>query len=240
MNVVRQVYQHPEFCGPTTLEMMFSAYGVLLSQDTIAEEIGVPEIMRYRGTALYQLYQAAQRLRPDFVLMAKYGATVSDLDFLTGQLDLPVAVEWQGVFLAPDGKRFEEGHYSVVVGLDRQAGDLLMLDPDLRAAFGDGRVSVAEFEARWWDWNTVLPDGNLTQPEIIWNDRLAFVLASPDQLAQVQSCGLQPGTLSLMLAHSWRRQPLEMAANSLQLDPGLLASQARVLEPRSALWQNRP
>jgi hypothetical protein len=197
----RLVRQKPGHCGPSCLEMMLSCYGIDIPQDIIMNATGIPEALQKEGARIDQLDKAIRLLAPDYVLLAKYDASVEDLVLMTEEFALPVGVEWQGVFVDSNGKRFEEGHFSLVVGVDQSAGSILMLDPDGKSALEEGRIPIRDFEERWWEENGIpLPD-NPGEEETIRNDRLLFVLVPKDQSAALVSLGLKLVSLSLVRAH---------------------------------------
>jgi hypothetical protein len=144
------------------------------------------------------LNQAVESLAPGYILLAKYNADIEDLETLVEEVGLPAGVEWQGMFVDEEGKYFEEGHYSVVVGVDRDANVVTIVDPEKKSALETGKLSIADFEARWWEENDV---PSLTDPEameIICNAGLLFVVVPKDRDPQLLALGLQPVSLSLM------------------------------------------
>lgn len=195
---ISRVLQKKGHCGPTSLVMMFSHYGLEITQEAIAEAAGVQETISEDGSRIDQLNQAVERLAPGYVLLAKYNASLEDLETLVEEHNLPTGVEWQGMFVDEDGKYFEEGHYSVVVGVDRGADEVAIVDPERRSALEAGKLSIGDFEERWWEENDV---PSLTDPdamEVICNEGLLFVIVPEDREPQLLALGLQPVSLSLM------------------------------------------
>jgi hypothetical protein len=197
--IVRRVLQKKGHCGPTTLEMLFSFYGLAVSQDAIVQAANLFETIQRSGSRIDQLDEAVQKLAPDYTLLAKYNSSIEDIALLTGEFELPVGVEWQGTFIDQEGTFFDEGHYSVITSVDQLAAELNIVDPEERSALREGKISVADFERRWWEENDVPMLNDPTKTEIIRNDRLIFVLIIKSCSAPLRDFGLQP--VSLMLLH---------------------------------------
>ena len=192
---IRTVRQKLGFCGPASLEMMFSYYGINISQDEIAAAGDI--VSGEDGSRIDQLDRAVKKLTPGYILLAKYNASIEDLAKLTEEYDLPVGIEWQGIFANPDGTYFEIGHYSVVISVDMNLGLLTILDPDERTGLINGRIFMTDFVGQWWEENDVpLPRDSKT--EVIRNDRLLFVIAPETHLTEFVNLGLQPVSLDLM------------------------------------------
>jgi hypothetical protein len=181
--------------------MMLSLYGVDVSQEAIAEAAGVQETISENGSRIDELGQAIRILVPGYELMAKYDCTLNDLETLVEEFGLPTGIEWQGMFVDDEGTPFEEGHYSVVVKVDRDAESITIVDPERRSALVDGALSFAEFEERWWEENDVPSLADSGVMEVICNQGLLFVVVPDERLPQMHTAGLQPVSLSLMREH---------------------------------------
>jgi hypothetical protein len=203
---IRRVWQKKGHCGPTSLEMMLSLYGLAVSQEAIAEAAGVEETIGENGSRIDELALAIEALVPGYVLMAKYDSSVEDLESLVEEYGLPTGIEWQGVFVDDEGAPFEEGHYSVVVKVDRDTGAITIADPERRSALIDGMLSFSDFEERWWEDNDVPSVADPTVMEVICNKGLLFVVVPEEQTSQMQTVGLQPVSLSLMRAYQIPRR----------------------------------
>ena len=201
---LQTVWQKPWYCGPTVLEILFSHFGRSVSQDHVVIAADMVESIIGRGCRIDELGVAITRLAPDFVLLAKYHSSVDDVARLTADHNLPVGVEWRGTFLEPDGTIWEEGHYSVLTGVDWETETITLVDPfypGTNLASKGGVISIADFEARWWDENDVpLPDDPTTTENIeTWG--LMFVLAPTAQAEALAQLGLRPISADLLREH---------------------------------------
>ena len=198
---IRRVWQEKGHCGPTSLEMMLSLYDLDVSQEAIAEAAGVQETISEDGSRIDELGLAIKGLVPEYVLVAKYDSSLDDLETLVEGFGLPTGIEWQGVFVDDEGAPFEEGHYSVVVKVDRDAESITIVDPARRSALVDGKLSFADFQERWWEDNHVPSLADSDVNEVIRNQRLLFVVVPDEQVLELSTIGLQPASLSLMREH---------------------------------------
>jgi len=194
--IIRKVRQKKGFCGPASIEMMFSFYGIGFTQDEIAEKAGVIE--GEAGSRIDQLDQAVKYLRPDYTLQAKYFSTIEEIISFIYTFGIPVGVEWQGKFFDEKGDQFEVGHYSVINWVDKAREKIHIVDPDERSALTDGWIGFIEFKERWWDENDVPKVDDPVNTEVIRNDGLLFVLVPQNLGIRVRKLGLQPVSLSLM------------------------------------------
>lgn len=199
---IRWVEQREAYCGPATLEMLFSFYGETITQDDIVETLGVKDsIVQDVGTSILQLSQAVNDLAPDYTLMVKYNSCLDDLIWLTCDLLLPAGVEWRGRFLEPDGRVWEEGHYSVVTGIDSERKLLHIIDPEPKDVLTpNDQIGFGEFERRWWDDNRIwLPGSNSGVKETIRNRRMIFVLIPEKRAGVLHNQGWRPASAELMI-----------------------------------------
>jgi hypothetical protein len=202
---IRRITQEDWYCGPTTLAMLYAAFGIDHSAETIAEATGVRETIFRRGCRTDHLADAVRTLNPDFVLLGKYDSTIDDLHTITTVWGLPVGVEWRGTFLEPNGHIWHEGHYSVVVRVDKDAGLVHLIDPfnGVNTAHEQGVIGTADFLARWWDENYFPAPGtvNLTDPdtwtEHVWTDGAIFALIPTADAAPLLELGFAPLTVDL-------------------------------------------
>ncbi|HRY52890.1 MAG TPA: cysteine peptidase family C39 domain-containing protein [Candidatus Portnoybacteria bacterium] len=124
--------QQPGFCGVTSLKMVFDYLGLSLSEDRIKKITGANAKI---GTPLAGIKKAVGQL--GLKIMIKDNADFKDVAFWLNK-NLPVIVGWFSQ---------DEGHYSVVVGLD--AKNIYLLDPE----FGQRRkISRIDFKRTWFDF----------------------------------------------------------------------------------------
>ncbi|MBK8026527.1 MAG: C39 family peptidase [Chloroflexi bacterium] len=200
---IKHIVQKDWYCGPATLAMLYSVYGRDFSQDRVAEATGIRSHIPTRGCRVDQLAAAVQDLTPDYLLMGKYDSSVEDLVEITVNRGLPVAVEWRGTFLEPNGHVWEEGHYSIVETVNLAARTLNLIDPfnGNNIAHQNGRMLIDDFVQRWWDDNYLPTVGtdDILDPETwvdhIFTDRLIFALVSRSQVDAFTDLGFQPLTV---------------------------------------------
>jgi hypothetical protein len=147
------------------------------------------------------------------VLLAKYNASIDDLVWLTQEVQMPAGVEWRGRFLEPDGRIWEEGHYSVVTGVDVEKGIIAIVDPEPKDILTQtGELTIDEFERRWWDENYVpLPD-NPGVKETIRTQNMIFVLVPRARSDKLRAQGWR--TISADLLREYRLPRPEDDASS--------------------------
>ena len=195
MRPIRTLFQKPGHCGPATVEMMYSLYGLCVSQDQLASAIGDVERITQRGCTVPELAQAVELLTPDYAILGKQFGTIADLQVLTESFELPVGVEWRGRFLEPDGHIWEEGHYSLITGVNLGEGLLQMIDPyfpGINLLSQNGVISVDLFLQRWWDTNPIPVDENSGEMIEVRDDQLLFVLVSKAEIASLRDLQLDP------------------------------------------------
>lgn len=201
---IRRVQQKEAHCGPASLEMLFGFYGLSVPQEALVEAVGMTQSIRYApGMRLDELAKAVEALFPqgDYVLLGKYSSSVQDLALLVNEFRQPVGVEWQGRFIQAENRLIDQGHYSVIVGVDLDRNMLEVVDPEEKNILTtSGEISVPVFEARWWEVDKVPVPNNGSTPKILWTERLAFVLARRADLRRFEDVGLCPVSLSMMWA----------------------------------------
>jgi len=107
--------QTPGLCGPASLKMVMDYYGVSVSEAEIAKAAGAT---REKGTSIKGLIKAAKH--SGFKTFLKKNSSLKDLEYFLNK-KIPVIVDW-----------FDEddGHYSVVVDIDKKK--VVLMDPALR------------------------------------------------------------------------------------------------------------
>jgi hypothetical protein len=197
MYTIRKLRQKPGHCGPATLEMMYSIYGIAHSQDVIAHAIGDVKRISRRGCTVGELAQAVDQLTPNYVLLGKYHGIIDDLRILTKTYMLPVGVEWRGRFLEPDGRIWEEGHYSLVTHVNFSEGSLEVIDPyapGVNLLSMNDLIPIDLFVQRWWDTNPLPVPDNPTAVTEVRDDQLLYVLVPKARAHDLRRLGLAPLT----------------------------------------------
>jgi hypothetical protein len=175
--------------------MMYSFYGVSVSQDAVAEAIGDVERITERGCSVDELAQAVEMLTPEYTLLGKLLGTIDDLRALTEQYCIPVGVEWRGRFLEPDGHIWEEGHYSLVTRVNDTANALEVIDPyapGINLLSINDRIPLEVFLHRWWDTNPIQLSDDSADVTELRDDQLLFVLVPKVQVKTMRSLDLSP------------------------------------------------
>lgn len=121
------------YCGPASLKMVLKKYGIDKSEEHLARLSGATK--RY-GVDDDGMLKAVKKL--GFKAIAKEYSTLDEIKSYLKK-DIPVIVGWFSV---------NEGHYSVVVGLD--AKNIKIADPE----FGKVReMSRKDFEKVWFSYD---------------------------------------------------------------------------------------
>jgi predicted double-glycine peptidase len=130
--------QTPGYCGPASLKMVLDFYGFKMGEKELAKLSGMT---LNEGVSAEGLKKAAQNL--GFSVFIKENAELSDIRFYIKK-GIPVIVDW---FCEDDG------HYSVVVGIDKNK--ITLMDPQLRKVFIFVRrrvMQVKTFFRVWFDF----------------------------------------------------------------------------------------
>lgn len=201
--IKERVMQKRGHCGPASLVMMLSVFGYEVTQEEIAKAAGVSNTISENGSRIDQLANAIQLLYPHMVLLAKYDATYEDIINIVTIFKLPVGIEWQGIFSDVKNGQFEEGHYSLIVGIDPESQTVEIIDPEPRSAIPGGLLPFKDLEDRWWDINEIQEYGlSGGEEECILNQHLLFVVAPSSELKQFSKLNLEPASLSMMRRHA--------------------------------------
>ncbi|HLU09991.1 MAG TPA: hypothetical protein VK003_10020 [Oceanobacillus sp.] len=195
MYTIRKLRQKPGHCGPATIEMMYSIYGIHKTQDEIAQAIGDVERITERGCSVDEMAHAVEQLTPNYILLGKMYGTIEDLRVLTEKYLLPVGVEWRGRFLEPDGRIWEEGHYSLVTHVNLSEGSLEVIDPyapGVNLLSMNDLIPIDLFLQRWWDTNPIPSPENPAVVTEIRDDRLLYVLVPKTLTNGLRAVGLSP------------------------------------------------
>ncbi len=213
--VVQCVQQEEAHCGPATLAMLFSFYGLHISQTEIARAAGMSDIIHIaHGMRLDELNAAVQALFPDgsFTLLAKYHSSVDDVERIVDGFRLPIGVEWQGRFPRPDGSEYDQGHYSAIIGIDRDRNQLFIADPeDHNVLTREGVLAIDKFEDRWWEVDIVPKPGNSANPRVTEMERLIFVVVTQRRVTALTELGFKPAMLPLIWNSGHSLEPAEEA-----------------------------
>ena len=140
---VKPFDQTKGYCGPASLKMVLRFFGDERTEKEIAKIAGST---RQDGTPGENLIVAARALGYDAVM--KDEATIEDLVKCVNEDELPVIVNWFST---------DDGHYSVVVGIDEEKREIKLQDPEIRKM---RTLPLDEFENVWFDFDSDIPENN--------------------------------------------------------------------------------
>jgi uncharacterized protein len=124
--------QSPGLCGPASLKIVFDYYGVTVAEAKIAKIAGASS---KKGSDIKGLIKAAKY----FGFNAFYAKESSFEDIRHYiKKKIPVIVDW---FLVDDG------HYSVVVGIDEK--NIVLIDPAIKK---QRKMLLEDFYRVWFDF----------------------------------------------------------------------------------------
>lgn len=187
-------------CGPAVLAMLLSFHGIEVSQAEIVSAAGIPDRILEHGSRPAELARAVFQLAPDLKFWYKQPTQQEDLDFLINTLQVPVAVDWQGLFHASveeEGglnRSGDNGHYSVVVAIDLDKQQITLADPYPDFAGQLRTFSLEWFVSRWWDVARDV-DELTGEKKVLRTKRFMFVLVPaqtviPDKLGLLSAAEL--------------------------------------------------
>jgi hypothetical protein len=172
-------------CGPAVIQMLLQNLDFSTTQEEITIASGAEKTIIEEGTRIDQLAKAVKNLAPQFSLYYKFHSNLDDIKVLLDKFMLPVGVEWQGIFESKEEEQENSdkdyGHYSVITNIDEEKKALIIVDPYKEFVDSDRIISINEFETRWWDENEITGNQS-TNPEIIHDDRLLFVISSTNTI----------------------------------------------------------
>jgi ABC-type bacteriocin/lantibiotic exporter with double-glycine peptidase domain len=171
-------------CGPASLQMLLAFHGVKTNQDEIVATGRVKSTILRHGMRPSKLAYAVSKLHPTLRFWFKNQARVTDLEVLIKTYKVPVGINWQVLAYKtvveekkkdPDG---DKGHYSVVVGINRNKDTITIADPYSDFAPKLRRFSLKWFQTRWWDAARDI-DPKTKTASLLRTKRFMFVLAPP-------------------------------------------------------------
>jgi RimJ/RimL family protein N-acetyltransferase len=177
------------YCAPASIEIMMSHFGIEANQDEIAE-CGISAAhARKNGMSIESMAKAIKTLYPEFSLWVKRESSLHDIEKMVREFNYPVGVDWQGYFeeneyesLPPDEYdvpddpmlKGDEGHYSVVIDIDRGNNQIRLIDPYGHYSENDRYFGIEDFDNRWWDDRMDKnPDGS---KKYVFENKLMFVI----------------------------------------------------------------
>jgi hypothetical protein len=183
--------------------MLLAKRRVVVSQQQIAEAAGVTDLIEMNGTRVDQLAQAVSALAPELQFWYKTHTRLSDLSAAVNEYQVPVGVEWQGLF-DDDDEDTEDvdsgdsetgdndyGHYSVIIYLDEISKQLIIADPYKDYISQDRVFTFKEFLSRWYDYNEII-DPKTGRAKLVQDYRMMFIITAKDEIFP-ESLGMQRG-----------------------------------------------
>jgi hypothetical protein len=133
---------HRGYCGPATLKIVFSYYGLEKTEQELAQLCGIDKNL---GTDDKTVKRAAEQL--GFKVEIKNFADYGDIqDWL--EKGVPVIVDWFTRGRSDyDDSEVADGHYSVVMGLDEE--NIYLQDPEIG---GVRTITRDDFMKVWFDF----------------------------------------------------------------------------------------
>lgn len=177
---IHQIQQISEaHCGPAVLQMLLDALDIQISQQQVAQILGIEERIEEHGVRPEQLGTACSILAPTMQFWYKYNANLDDIAYILRE-GYAVGVEWQGLFydsLEEEAEKMGEendfGHYSIISYYDREEQLLVLVDP-YKDFINQDRIFEADtFMRRWWDTNEVI-DPYTGKKQIVEDRQLLF------------------------------------------------------------------
>lgn len=188
MGRVRQ--EHESFCGPATLQILLSHFGVAASQEKLITAATTKEHAVENGMSIELLAKSVNNLYPELSFWIKRDASLSDIETMVRVYNYPVGVDWQGIF-SDDGTvksyfreadeiekesvcKGDDGHYCVITDVDKANDKIRMMDPYSDFFENDRFFKIQDFINRWWDDRMDKnPDGS---DKYVFEKRLMFVI----------------------------------------------------------------
>jgi hypothetical protein len=156
--------------------MLLSFAGVGIKQEEVAGAAGVEHRLAVHGMSVPEMGLAVTRLSPDTEFWFKHHSSVGEVNKIVHEFGFPVGVEWQGEFGSFTDD--DNGHYSIVVDVNKPHGTITIADP----YEGHDRIfGIHVFENRWWDVNEVF-DPHTGHTNHVADDRTMFVIVPPGTL----------------------------------------------------------
>lgn len=130
---IKSFRQKKGFCGPASLKIVLDYFGVRKSEKELAELSGCA---KSKGVGAENLLKTAKKL--GFKGFIKDFSEISDIKKYVLKKKIPVIVDWFSQ---------DEGHYSVVVGINKK--NIYLQDPELGKI---RKLEIEKFKRIWFDF----------------------------------------------------------------------------------------
>lgn len=159
-NLKRLAQINSYYCGPASLQMLLSLYGLQVDQQQIVDSLGINQKIFTKGITIQEMGQYLKQSFPQLQFWYKFNSSITEISQLVNDFQLPVGVEWQGIFDYPDEEISEDedddpGHIAIITAINTQENYIYLADPDTHYAGTDRKFSILQFERRWWDINEI-------------------------------------------------------------------------------------
>jgi hypothetical protein len=178
------------------LASLLHFWQVETDQTEIAKAAGVQDRILADGTRPFELAQAAQKLAPHLKYWFKQPTSFEEVAQLLNERGWPVVINWQGLFhpsVEAEGgldQSGDNGHYSLVVGIDLVTRTISLVDPYPDFAGQVRTFSLDWFASRWWDVARDI-DPLTQQAKVFRTHHFIFILC-PIEDDFPSSLGMQP------------------------------------------------
>lgn len=171
-------------CGPAVTKALLNHLGVEVDQEQVVISAKAKSRLKVHGMRPVQIDMAVKKIAPNYTMWIKENSTWNDLYTLVNKYNLPVGVNWQGLFYdTVEEERVkspndDHGHYSVVVDVKKQGKYLIIDDPYSEYFHIPRIISYKWFEKRWWDVDII-------GKEEFKTTKLLFVIVPKDFVFEV-------------------------------------------------------
>jgi len=207
----RSRQQTETYCGPATMQMLLSHYGITIQQQQVVDAAGVQATVELHGVPVNDLAKVVKIVAPEMKFWVKRFGTITELKKIVREYNYPVGVDWQGIFeiadeydktgylgvteeaLAEAGYSYESndgthGHYCVVVDVDTNENYIQLADPYGHYAEKDRFIRIQEFSNRWWDQDIRIDA--MTGKEVVTDECRTFFVIVPANITFPEEMGM--------------------------------------------------
>ncbi len=145
--------------------MLLKSHNIEATQKDIVRAAHVEQRIKEHGMTVQELKKSVHVLAPELTFWHKKYATITELSQIINSQRCPVGVEWQGIFEDDEedyNDEYEEdgdddpGHYGIITAISTNDNFIYMIDPYKKQVHKDRKMTVLEFERRWWDINQIV------------------------------------------------------------------------------------
>lgn len=207
MKVIPEPQMTDSHCGPAVVRGLLRYHQVDVGQDEVVKSVRLRSRIERDGMRPIHMYKAIKILAPHLRFWYKLGATAKDIKTLIYKCNLPVGINWQGLFYDtteeekkkdPTG---DHGHHSIVVDLKSAKAQITIDDP-YSEYFNIPRVfSYRWFRKRWWDIDSI--KGKDGQIRTLKFSKLLFVV-TPIGFKFPSKLDLEPGENLVELERTYK------------------------------------